>query len=168
MQHFPGTDDAAYKTLSRRWAASVNVITTRNSSATAFDGLTATAFLTISISPAIILVSISTNSSALETIRESGCFVVNILAPHQVEHSAAFSRPHHERTQLFDNLEHHLDCNGVPLLGGAAGAFSAQLREVIPAGDHVLVLGNVVEIHHGSSEESLVYVNRSYGTVRAL
>jgi flavin reductase (DIM6/NTAB) family NADH-FMN oxidoreductase RutF len=168
MQAFAGTDDTAYKALARRWAATVTVVTTRSADSSEFDGLTATAFLTISINPPIVLVSISAQSQGLEAIKASKVFAVNLLAPDQVGHSGSFAQPKAQRTGLWESIETSPDANGVPLLNGAAGAFSASLREVIPMGDHVLVLGDVTEIHHGISEESLLYANRSYGKVVGL
>ena len=59
------------------------------------------------------------------------------------------------------------DAAGAPLLDGAAGAFSAKPRQVVEAGDHLLVLGDVLAIHQGTAADTLVYCNRSYGRFAA-
>ena len=58
-----------------------------------------------------------------------------------------------------------VDADGVALIPGALGAFSARPRQLVPAGDHTLCLGDVTALHLGAAAEPLVYVNRSYGRV---
>jgi flavin reductase (DIM6/NTAB) family NADH-FMN oxidoreductase RutF len=169
----------AYKALARRWIATVNVVTAlkdpaktvadgENSSASPeIDGFTATAFLTVSINPPIILVSATSNSSAATVLRQSQAFAVNLLRPEQVELAGSFAKPQAERASLWQTLPWTADAAGVPILAATAGAFSATVREIVDAGDHVLVLGDVTAIHiDDGAEETLVYHNRAYGTVQ--
>ncbi len=174
MKTFPGTDADAYKALARHWAASVNIVTAqREPSATdkdatdtdqlERDGFTATAFLTVSIDPPIILVSVTNASSAAEIMKSADSFAVNMLAHAQAELSGAFAKGQAERAALWDSIEWTPGQIGAPLLGGAVGAFEARVRELVPAGDHTLVLGDVIAIHHGEGEGTLLYHNRGYG-----
>ena len=177
MPSFPGTDADAYKALARAWAATVTVVTVRRNTVPEpdmvaddlpeIDGFTATAFLTISIVPPIVLVSVTNASSAAGMLRDAGGFVVNLLAKDQAALSGAFARPQGERAQTLAGLSWTPDAHGVPLLPGTAGAFSAVPREFIEAGDHTLVLGDVTAIHHGGTLETLLYHNRAYGSFQA-
>ena len=74
-------------------------------------------------------------------------------------------RPQAERPHLWRDLTWTPDADGVPLLEGVVGAYSARVRSQVPAGDHVLVLGDVTGIHlsDAAEPESLVYHNRGYG-----
>lgn len=178
MPTHPPTDADAYKALARCWAATVTVVTARRGSADGvspsdpepvdaippeLDGFTATAFLTVSISPPIVLVSVTNASSGLATLAGSRGFAVNLLSPDQAELANAFARPQAERAALWDEVDWTTDEAGVPLLAGAAGAFSARLRAVLEAGDHTIVLGDVTAIHLHAGPESLLYHNRAYG-----
>lgn len=176
MKTFPGTDADAYKALARHWAASVNIVTAQREpdAATgtserstpdtlARDGFTATAFLTVSIDPPIILVSVTNASSAAEILKTASSFAVNMLAHDQAELSGAFAKGQSERATLWDSLPWTPGQSGAPLLGGTLGAFEARVRERVPAGDHTLVLGDVIAIHHGTGQETLLYHNRGYG-----
>ena len=177
MNSFPGTDADAYKALARAWAATVTVVTARRhvvpdpdlvaADLPELDGFTATAFLTISIEPPIVLVSVTNASSASAILRDASGFVVNLLANDQAELSGAFARPQSERAVALQNLNWTPDANGVPLLPGTAGAFSAKPREFIEAGDHTLILGDVTAIHHGGTLETLLYHNRAYGSFKS-
>jgi flavin reductase (DIM6/NTAB) family NADH-FMN oxidoreductase RutF len=171
MQTFPPTSIDSYKALARTWAATVTVVTVRRAPAKVteatpeLDGFTATAFLTVSMSPPIIAVSATAASSAFAMLRDCEAFAVNLLGAAQEEVAAGFARPLAERAALWDRLGFTRDADGVPLLGGTTGAFSARVRQLVEAGDHVLVLGDVTALHVGEGTETLVYHNRGYGRV---
>ena len=165
MQSFPPTSIDSYKALARTWAATVTVVTARRAGEAALDGFTATAFLTVSMAPPIILVSATTAATAFTMLRDAEAFAVNLLAVDQADLAAAFAKPHVERAGLWDRIAWEQDEAGVPLLGGTTGAFSARVRQLVDAGDHTLVLGDVTAVHLGVGSDTLVYHNRGYGRV---
>jgi len=171
MESFPGHSTETYKALARTWAATVTVVTVRRApehvaaGAAELDGFTATAFLTVSMAPPIIVVSATTAASAFTMLRDAAGFAVNLLAPDQSEIAGAFAKPAVERVGLWERLAWSPDAAGTPLLGGATGAFSARVRQLVDAGDHTLVLGDVTALHLGEGTDTLVYHNRGYGRV---
>ncbi len=169
MQSFPASSVDSYKALARTWAATVTVVTARRADPVAgapeLDGFTATAFFTVSMTPPIIAVSATSAATAFAMLRDSAGFVVNLLAPDQADVAAAFAKPAAERAGLWERTAWTPDAAGVPLLGGATGAFSARVRQLVDAGDHTLVLGDVTGLHLGEGTETLVYHNRGYGRV---
>ncbi len=173
METFPPTSIETYKSLARTWAATVTVVTTRRAAAgdgdaPELDGFTATAFITVSFAPPIILVSATTAASAFAMLRDAAAFAVNLLSPDQAEIAGAFAKPAVERAGLWDRTAWTADAAGVPLLGGTTGAFSATVRQLVDAGDHTLVLGDVTALHLGQGVDTLVYHNRGYGRVARL
>ena len=171
MQSFPASSADTYKALARTWAATVTIVTARRApehivnGAVPLDGFTATAFLTVSITPPIIVVSVTAASSALALLRESAGFAVNLLQVDQAELAGAFARPQAERVALWDKITWSPDADQVPLLPGITGAFSCKVRQIVDAGDHALVLGDVTALDLGEGEDTLVYHNRGYGRV---
>jgi flavin reductase (DIM6/NTAB) family NADH-FMN oxidoreductase RutF len=169
MKTFLPADAEAYKALARKWAATVTVVTARRRPSTVepekteLDGFTATAFLMVSLEPPIIALSVGRSSGADLLLQDAEAFAVNLLSADQAELSAAFARSRRERRDIFKRHPWHPDSSGVPLLEGAAGAFSAKLRQIIEAGDHLIILGDVTAVHHGTNAETLLYCNRSYG-----
>lgn len=164
MKTFSGDHSDAYRQLARRWPASVTVVTVRRDGAP--DGFTATAVLMVSIEPPIVLVSATKESSAGEMLGASERFAVNLLDASQRAVAEGFATPHETRGDLWPALDTTPDAHGVPLLGGALGAFSARVRERVDAGDHVLVLGDVTAVHLGREGDALVYANRAYGAMK--
>lgn len=168
MKTFPATDANAYKGVARNWASTVTVVTAKRKAefvkdgAPEQDGYTATAFLTISIDPPIILVSPTNGGSAYSMLAETDHFAVSILSSQQQPIGDAFAKPSSERVRNWEKFAWQPDSNGSPILEGSLGAFSAKIRQLIPAGDHTIVLGDVTEIHHGDVGEPLIYFNRGY------
>jgi flavin reductase (DIM6/NTAB) family NADH-FMN oxidoreductase RutF len=167
-----GSDADAYRRLARRWVGSVTVITTQHAvteGGSAFDGVTATAFLTISINPPIVLVSIDRKTRAASAVTAAGGFVINLLAQNQEDLSRRFSRPQSERALIpWDRISAQRDARGMPVLNGTIGAYSVDVREVVEAGDHAVVLGDVKQIWLGPEDKPLLYGDRTYARLGAI
>jgi flavin reductase ActVB len=174
MQTFPGTDAEAFLALARSWAATVTVVTVVRPPAEVSaghplrDGFTATAFLTVSLRPPLILISASKETSAAGMMRSSAHFVVNLLSVDQVAVAAHFALPHTEREDLWSQLRWQADDSDVPLLTESLGAFSAERVQEVDCGDHVVVLGAVKAIHRFRQGEPLLYTNRAYARAQTL
>lgn len=175
METFLPSSAESYKALARTWSATVTVVTARRASGTEIvgdgselDGFTATAFLTVSITPPIIAISATAAGSSFAMLRDASAFVVNLLSPDQVEIASAFAKPVAERAGIWERIAWMPDADGAPLLRGTTGAFSAKVRQLVEAGDHVLVLGDVTAIHLGEGSDTLVYHNRGYGKVQRI
>ncbi len=171
FETFPATDADAYRRLARNWAASVTVVTvlrrheTVGPGAPLHDGFTATAFLTVSLAPPIVLVSATNASRSLSMLQDASSFAVNLLGESQRPLADLFASPHEQRGDIFSDFAWSPDADGVALLPGALGAFSARVRDLVAAGDHTLCLGDVTALHMGAAAEPLVYHNRRYARV---
>jgi len=174
MQSFPPGDAEAFRRLARTWAATVTVVTARRREgagapgAPRTDGFTATAFLTLSIDPPLIAVAVERGASSEALLADADAFAVNLLSETQAEASLAFARHWEHRTDTWERFASEADADGVPVLHGTAGAFSARVRDRIQAGDHILVIGEVTAIHHGDTHRTLVYQHRGYARVGPL
>jgi flavin reductase (DIM6/NTAB) family NADH-FMN oxidoreductase RutF len=155
-------DGEHYRTLARRHAAGVTVVTVRRRNG-ALDGFTATAFLTVSMAPPLILVSATNATQAAAMLIDATAWAVNLLAETQRAVADLFAASHDLRQDVFAHVHWVPDAAGTPLLQGSLGAWSATTRALVPAGDHTLCLGDVTAIHLGIDGAALLYRNRSYG-----
>lgn len=103
-------------------------------------GFTANSFTSVSVNPALLLVCPSNNLSSFEIFNTCKHFAVNILAEDQQDISNTFASSKGDR---FENIKWHSDENGCPIIEGSVAHFSCSTYNNIPAGDHILLIGQV-------------------------
>ena len=140
-------------------AGSVSVVTTCVGEGP--YGTTVTAFVSLSMEPPMILVSLARTSSLLARVGGGSPLGVNVLAADQAGIAAQFSRPGVDRFAGIDWRE----VRGAPILSGVHAWAALAVSRRVEAGDHVLLLGDVLAAHGGDGEP-LTYWRRAYGTHR--
>lgn len=122
------------------------------------QGMTANSFTSVSLEPPLILVCIDHKARLMEHVDGSAAFAVNILRESQQELSTHFARPGENR---FEATEWYAGESGMPLIPGALATLECRMVQRIAAGDHTILLGEVVSAirHEG---RPLVYFNSSY------
>lgn len=109
--------------------------------------MTANAFMSGSLEPPLVLVSVACTARMHEKIRSAAHFGVSVLAHHQQHVSSHFAgRPVDGFAPEFDRL------HGLPVIRGAAVHVAARLEHAYPCGDHTLYVGRVLALR-GESEK---------------
>jgi len=147
----------AFRTAMGHVAGPVSVVTTLAAGTPA--GTTVSAFVSLSMEPPMLLVSLMRGSHLLSLLSVGASFGVNVLGAHQADLATQFTGSHDER---FTGVEWHL-AEGAPRLAGAHAWVGLRVARLVPAGDHVLVLGDVVSAD-ADGEAPLTYHRRSFGT----
>jgi flavin reductase (DIM6/NTAB) family NADH-FMN oxidoreductase RutF len=128
-------------------------------------GFTASAISSLSLEPRMLLVCISERSTSLEVIKESGAFVVNILASSQQEIAQQFATRAGDR---FQGIRWRPGPNsGAPVIDGSLAYAECKLVNTCKGGDHVILMGEIVgaDAHEA---EPLLYFRGRYGTYDAV
>ncbi|NML31692.1 flavin reductase family protein [Paraburkholderia antibiotica] len=123
----------------------VTVITTVDAEGRRF-GVTANSFSSVSLDPPLVLWSQSTTSRSHPAFRDTGRFVVNILAVDQIAVSDRFARSGDDKFVGVD-IDEGLD--GLPIIRGAAAFLECRKVATYPGGDHVVFLGHVENMFRG-------------------
>ncbi|WP_322094717.1 flavin reductase [Paraburkholderia bannensis] len=123
-------------------------------------GFTANSFSSVSLDPALLLVSIAKTSSNYQTFSTTRHFAINILSEGQKDLSNTFARPSEDR---FANVNWNLSANNNPLIGEVSAWFDCTTHAVIDAGDHALLVGKV-EAFHSAGYAGLGYYRGGYFT----
>jgi 3-hydroxy-9,10-secoandrosta-1,3,5(10)-triene-9,17-dione monooxygenase reductase component len=139
----------------------VTVITTRRVSGELI-GLTANSFNSVSLTPPLVLWSLSLFAPSLPAFQEAPYFAVNILAADQVLVSQQFSR---RASDKFAGVSFRESVGGVPLLEGAAASFTCRNEFRYYGGDHVIFLGAVVAYEY-SDRDPLVFARGRYAEIQ--
>ncbi|MDD1505432.1 flavin reductase family protein [Lysinibacillus sp. CNPSo 3705] len=132
-------DDRTFRDAMGKFATGVTVITTDIDGEP--HGMTANAFMSVSLNPKLVLISIKENAKMLDKINRSGKFAVNILSEDQQEVSMLFAGQIKEKRELeFDRLSE------ISVVKDALANIVCSVYGKQVAGDHTLFLGEVEDI----------------------
>ncbi len=100
--------------------------------------MTANAFVSVSLDPPLVLVSLDNRSYMHKILPSAGYYGVSVLAENQERLSNHFAGRTQEGLHIrFTTREN------IPLMEGAVAYFAVKVIDVHPAGDHTLYVGRV-------------------------
>lgn len=147
-------DDRLFKTAMGKFATGVTVITTEVDGDV--HGMTANAFMSVSLHPKLVLVSVMNENKTCERIKTAKAFGVNILTKEQANYSQYFAGQVDEELDVpFGKLEN------VPIIEDTLVNVACKLYDSHEAGDHTLFIGEVLDVVV-KNEEPLLYFEGSY------
>jgi flavin reductase (DIM6/NTAB) family NADH-FMN oxidoreductase RutF len=126
-------------------------------------GLTVSAFSAVSLEPPLALVCIAKTSNTLPAVQHAKGFTANILAAGR---EAIARRMATKLSDKFDSIAWRPSQSGQggPVLEEDAAAYAVcTLQQTIEAGDHWVLLGNVVEGGHRPGVTPMLFTRREYG-----
>ncbi|PFG41882.1 flavin reductase (DIM6/NTAB) family NADH-FMN oxidoreductase RutF [Isoptericola jiangsuensis] len=149
-------------------ASGVCVVTTSAGGSPA--GLTTTAVMSVSLDPPLVAVGVGRTSRTLAALREARAFVLHVLHHDREATAAVFAS---RSADKFAGLEVRPGRHGIPVLADDARyALECTTWQEVDAGDHVLLLGRVDEVHrapahepHGATARALVHFERTFHRV---
>ncbi|MEZ5926514.1 MAG: flavin reductase family protein [Hyphomicrobiaceae bacterium] len=100
-----------------------------------------------SFSPPLLVVGVKAGSSALEALKMSSAFALNMLGKDQKSLAFTFFRPADVGDGHISGQPYRKGDNGAPILTEAPGAVECRVTSVIEQGDHHIVIGEVTEVH---------------------
>ncbi|MEI7840934.1 MAG: flavin reductase family protein [Methylococcaceae bacterium] len=144
-----------FKQAMQLWASGVTVVTT-HSEQHGLQGMTVSAFSSVSAEPALILCCLNEAADTGEGIELSQCFAVNILTTAQQNASNQFAGgcSHEER---FATNPWHTAITGAPLLSDSLLSLDCKLVNKIRAGSHWILIGEVLACESRNGEPLLYY-----------
>ena len=145
-----------FKNALQLWASGVTVVTTQ-SEKFGVQGMTVTAFSSVSVNPPQILVCINDAADTGEGIAESQCFAVNVLTTEQQDASNEFAGGS-SQAQRFENNDWTAGVTGAPLLNNSLMSLDCKVVEKIRAGTHWIIIGEVQATECRSGEPLLYYL----------
>lgn len=153
-----GADGFALRQVLGRFATGVTVVTGADEAKPL--GLAVNSFTSISLDPPLVGFCVNRASSTWPRIRVSGSFCVNVLGAPQEALSRTFALAGHDR---FAGVQWHPSPSGAPLLDGVIAWIDCAVFAEHPAGDHLIVIGQVRNLGVGDGDEPLVFYRGDYG-----
>lgn len=144
-----------FKKALQYWASGVTVVTA-NSPKLGLQGMTVSAFCSVSAEPPQILVCLNEAADTGEGILQSGCFAVNVLEKAQqgISNQFAGGCSHEDR---FANSPWTAGETGAPLLAESLMSLDCTLVDRVKAGTHWIVIGEVQAVVCREGEPLLYY-----------
>jgi len=109
-------------------------------------GMTATAFMSVSLDPPLVLVSLREGSRMDDLLAEQPRWAVSVLAESQRHIAGRFAMKGRlsDRLLFADIPYQRGEASGAPLVGGALATLECHTEQRVTAGDHTLVIGRVL------------------------
>ncbi|MBC7842552.1 MAG: flavin reductase family protein [Gemmatimonadaceae bacterium] len=132
-------DKDLFRAVLGRFASGVTIITTTDDDGRD-QGMTVSAFSSLSLDPPLVLVCIDHGASLWPVLQTAEHFAVNILASQQEALSRRFSSKEPDR---FDGIGFTRGNTGVPMLDDTLASIECAIVTRVPQGDHSILIGHV-------------------------
>src|SRR6058998_1209253 len=137
-------DEAAKKTVLRHFPYGLYALTVKHGGDE--HGMTANWITQASFEPPMVVVAVENTSKTIGMIRDAHHFAVNVFLQGQRELAGKLGRASATAPQKLKGIKTKpAPVSGAPLLAEALGWVECRVVATLPAGDHTLVLGEVVE-----------------------
>lgn len=125
-------------------------------------GVTASSFNSVSMDPPLILWSVARSAYSATIFENAEHFVVNVLGKHQVDISNTCARQGEDK---FAQIDWHPGVGNAPIIANTAAYFECKTWNLYDGGDHIIVVGEVLDYSHDESIMPLVFARGSYSLV---
>jgi flavin reductase (DIM6/NTAB) family NADH-FMN oxidoreductase RutF len=137
-------NESAKKAILRHFPYGVYAVTVMSEGED--HGMTANWVMQAAFAPPMLVVALENDSKSLPMIRDARGFAVNVLAAGQRDLAARLGRSsQHTPHKLHGAPTRPTPVTGAPILTEGLGWLECRFVATMPAGDHTLVLGEVVE-----------------------
>ncbi len=157
----PITDEQFRRTMA--WfATGVSVMTSLDTGGQP-HGMTANAVSSVSLEPPLVLVCVARDASMAQVVQQGRVFALSFLSAGQQPLSDHFADPARGYGVVeFDGVGTSSGVTGSPLLDDAAAWMDCEVHDVLPGGDHLIVVGRVVGATIGDAGDALLYTPNGY------
>ncbi|MGW3410758.1 flavin reductase family protein [Streptomyces sp. NPDC000888] len=150
--HAEGVSNDEFRAAMSRLAAGVVLVTAHEP---ALDpdgpggediGMTATAFMSVSLDPPLVMVSLRDGSRMDDLLAEQPLWAVSVLSESQRHIAGRFAMKGRISDRLlFEDIPYTRGkASGALLVGGSLATLEVRTEQRVPAGDHTLVIGRVL------------------------
>ena len=154
-RHAEGVSNDEFRAAMSRLAAGVVLVTAQEPPLDPDDpsapggedvGMTATSFMSVSLDPPLVLVSLREGSRMDDLLAEQPLWAVSVLSESQRHIAGRFAMKGRISDRLlFEDIPYvRGEASGAPLVGGALATLECRTEQRVTSGDHTLVIGRVL------------------------
>ncbi len=160
----PGFSQREFRASLAMFATGVTIVTARAANGELI-GFTANSFNSVSLSPPLVLWSLSHAASSMGALSTGSHYAINILSADQKELAERFAG---KREGRWSGVQFTEGITGSPLLTGAAASFECYNRSRYEEGDHVIFVGEVESCSHREGASPLLFHGGTFYTEHPL
>ncbi len=152
-------DTQTFRDTLAQFATGVTVVISGTGSS--HQGMTVNSFTSVSLVPPLILFCADNRAVTLRAVKQSHRFTVSILCEEQEDLSRRFAELG-PQGDLFAQIRTAPATKGIPYLFDSLGYLDCAVHNIIPAGDHHIVVGHVERLGRLSHGYPLIYFRHRY------
>ena len=146
-----------FRSVLGRFPSGVTVVTTKAADGSN-QGMTVSAFCSVSLEPPLVLICIEKTASIYDVLTGASGFVVNILSAKQEQIARRFSIVDIDR---FEGVGFSRTQNGIAVLEDVLGVIECRKFALHDAGDHTIIVAEV-EATRAENGSPLMYYRGGY------
>jgi flavin reductase ActVB len=128
-----------FRAVLGRFPSGVTVVTTKGADGSD-EGMTVSAFCSVSLEPPLILICIEKSASVYPALTAAEGFAINILSAKQEQIARRFAIIDIDR---FEGVGFTRSSNGYAVLDDVLGVLECRRFQIHDGGDHTIILGEV-------------------------
>ncbi|AXF57588.1 flavin reductase family protein [Salicibibacter kimchii] len=154
-------DDLQFRQAMGKFSTGVTILSTEHDGKP--HGMTANAFMSVSMNPKLVAVSVDHKTNMYEKMLNAKKYAVSILDTSQAELSKTFAKQLPGKEQFAFRTFHYL-----PVVPDALVHLACDVVQEVKAGDHTIFIGEVkdVRIKDDENEDPLVYYRSNFYNLR--
>jgi flavin reductase ActVB len=147
------TDTRRFREAMASFPSGVTIVTTTDETGK-WRGFTATSFCSVSMEPPLILVCLANSAECRPAFTSAARWLVHVITDEHTELATRFA------TRGADKFAHPgftANQHGLPTLAGASATLECDTHAIHSAGDHLILLGHVVDVRLGDGTPTVYY-----------
>ena len=135
-------DADTFRAVLGRFASGITIVTARDERGQD-HGMTVSAFCSLSLEPALVLLCVDRSATMFDLFRTHPIFGVSILSSSQEAYSRRFADKQSARAERFDGIAYRRGESGVVLLENALAHLECRVLTHHDEGDHMILISQV-------------------------
>lgn len=129
-----------------------------------FFGITINSFSSVSLEPPLVMFCIDNKSTNLRLFKKNRYFSLNVLSQEQRALAVAFAKP--KNSTKWGVESYFFSKKGNPIFQNSLGFFECKKHRVIKAGDHHVIIGEVLNFEKMNDKNPLFFYSGKYASLQ--
>ena len=127
-------------------------------------GMVASTFVPVSLDPPLVSICVQNTSRTWPKLKDLPALGISVLAESHAETARTLTAPDADR---FAQVETHSTASGAVLIDGTSVWLESSVEQVVPAGDHAIVILRVSTVSVRSGAEPMVFHRSGFRRLQA-